>query len=647
MLIFDETGRAWPLGKEIAAGGEGRVYRMLDSTEYCAKLYHKLPLPALKQDKLKALRSLPAAARQSAAIPVSLGFATSGDPHPHSVILPLVKGHDIYELYNPQGRQAHFRGATFEFLVAAAKNVATAFLTLHGHGIIVGDVNEQNIKVRTDATVSIIDCDSFQFDHAGRLYTSDVGTPLWTPPELQGLSVHGLARTKNHDAFGLAQLVFLLLFAGRYPYAGRPLTNTPLSPEEAIQRHAFAYATAGRTPLLGPPPGAPPFDSIPPKLRNLFIQAFAASSTGPVERPGADAWIEALQDLADNLTLCPGSHFHVHWTRAPSCPWCSVMRAVKVDLFPGIAGRVEENNIGGQENSVLAKRLLDLALHPLELVEPSTFAVTSFIANRPTQKSQPSFISAAKQFLVSIATLFTNRPAHESQPSVLSAAMQLLGFSVTKTTRVNALTLELEKLEERLLQFSNRSGELNLAHRAQCSPLLQKASDVAARLRDIPAMREEALKQLQVKHTDAAMDKFLERFLVRRIKIPGIGEARLAALLSAGITTAADVREEAVKSVVWFGAATAAKLLEWRKQCEAQFKFDASAPLPDPLRSRINELVQTNLAVLVAKGKSIEFEFNQLTAAYSKDFGKLQQEFESAIKERAAVLAELAGLTAP
>ena len=89
MLIFDETGRAWPLGKEIAAGGEGRVYRLLDSTEYCAKLYHKLPIPALKQDKLRALRSLPASARQSAAIPVSLGFATSGDPAPHSVILPL------------------------------------------------------------------------------------------------------------------------------------------------------------------------------------------------------------------------------------------------------------------------------------------------------------------------------------------------------------------------------------------------------------------------------------------------------------------------------------------------------------------------------------------------------------------------------
>jgi DNA-binding helix-hairpin-helix protein with protein kinase domain len=322
------------------------------------------------------------------------------------------------------------------------------------------------------------------------------------------------------------------------------------------------------------------------------------------------------------------------------------MRAVKVELFPGLAARSEGNNIGTQENSALAKRLLELALHPLTLVEPSTFAVTNFITNRPTQKSRPSFISAAKQFLLSITTVFTNRPAGESQPSFFSAAMQLLGFSVTKRTRINALTLELEKLEERLLQFSNRSEKLNLAHSAQCSPLLQKASDLATRLSEIPAMREEALKQLQVKHTEAALDKFLERFLIRRIKIPGIGEARLAALLSAGITTAADVREDAVKNVTWFGAASAAKLLEWRRQCETQFKFDPASPLPDPLRSKINDLVRSNLSALVAKGKSLESDFNRITAAYSKDFGRLQQEFEAAFKERAAVQAELAALTA-
>lgn len=614
MLIFDETGRSWALGKEIAAGGEGRVHRLLDSSEYCAKLYHQLPIPAPKQDKLRALRSFPATARQSAAIPVSLGFPAAGDPLPHSVILPLVTGHDIYELYNPQGRHAHFRGATFEFLVVAAKNVAAAFHNLHEHGIVIGDVNEQNIKVRTDATISIIDCDSFQFENQGRLYTSDVGTPLWTPPELQKHSVHGLARTTNHDAFGLAQLVFLLLFAGRYPYAGRPLTATQLSPEEAIQRHAFAYAPMHGTQLLAPPPGAPPFESLPPRLRELFIQAFSQGAEKPGHRPGAEEWIKALQQLSDDLTLCPGSPSHVYWNGARTCPWCSVMRAVNADLFPRLTGRAEDAGTGTQENMVLARRLLELAVHPLELVEPSKFAIASFLSNRPARRPQNSF---------------------------LSAAMKLMGLSVSKKKAADVLRIELNEVEQHLLRVSNESKRLTHAHRTQCAPLLQAASALAATLRDVPAMRLAALNQLQSKHAEIAMEKFLETFLIRRIKIPGIGEARMAALLSAGITTAADIREDAVKSVPMFGSGSAAKLLQWRKQCEAQFKFDASTPLPDVLRTRVNDLVRKNMESLVVKGKSLEADFNRLVAAYSKDFGRLQQAFEVAFKERAAVQAEV------
>jgi DNA-binding helix-hairpin-helix protein with protein kinase domain len=54
MLIFDETGRSWGLGKKIASGGDGTVYGLLDSSDYCAKLYHDVPMPPLKQVKLAA-----------------------------------------------------------------------------------------------------------------------------------------------------------------------------------------------------------------------------------------------------------------------------------------------------------------------------------------------------------------------------------------------------------------------------------------------------------------------------------------------------------------------------------------------------------------------------------------------------------------
>jgi hypothetical protein len=53
------------------------------------------------------------------------------------------------------------------------------------------------------------------------------------------------------------------------------------------------------------------------------------------------------------------------------------------------------------------------------------------------------------------------------------------------------------------------------------------------------------------------------------------------------------------------------------------------------------------MEALIAKGKSIEADFNRLVAVYSKDFGRLQQAFEVAFKERAAVQSELASLAGP
>ena len=620
MLIFDETGRSWGLGKKIASGGEGTVYGLLDSSDYCAKLYHDAPMPPLKQAKLAALRCFPAGSRQNAAIPVSLAFAKPGDQTAHSVILPLVTGHDIYELYNPQGRSEHFRGATFEFLVVAAKNLAAAFHNLHAHGIVIGDVNEQNIKVRTDATVRLIDCDSFQFSHGGRLFTSDVGTPLWTPPELQGTSVQGLARSTNHDAFGLAQLIFLLLFAGRYPYAGRPVTPAQLSPEEAIRQYAFAYAPAHKKQLLAPPPGAPRFDALPEQMRILFLRAFSEGSDVPGRRPNSAEWMEALQQLADNLTACPSSQRHIFWKGAAGCPWCAVKRTVKADLFPGPVVRVEADFGGAQEHLALAKRLLEITFHPLELVEPSAFAVANFISSRP----QPM-----------------------ARKPLLAAALRFVGLSSAPVRDAGALNLELQDLEQRLLNIQTSSDTLSRQHRNACKPVLQEAANLAAKLKDVPGLRLSALEQLREKHLALALEKHLEGFLLRRTKIPGIGGTRMAALLSAGITTAADVREENLGTVPWIGPSCVAKLLAWRTECEAGFKFNASAAVPETLRSQLNAFVSRKIEELTRTGRRLEQAHHEAVAVYAKEFAKLQQEFESLWKQRAAVQSDLKTLGGP
>ncbi len=83
------------------------------------------------------------------------------------------------------------------------------FATVHEHGHVVGDVNQNSFMVGRDSKVVLIDSDSFQINANGTLHLCEVGVSHFTPPELQTLSSFvGFERTENHDNFGLALLIF-------------------------------------------------------------------------------------------------------------------------------------------------------------------------------------------------------------------------------------------------------------------------------------------------------------------------------------------------------------------------------------------------------------------------------------------------------
>jgi DNA-binding helix-hairpin-helix protein with protein kinase domain len=271
--------------------------------------------------------------KKVAALPVSLAFSDQQQNHVTGIFLPFIGGQEIYELYGTRSRLQYFPTAKFNFLIRAAYNLAVAFCELHKAGIIVGDVNEQNIKVLPDATVRFIDCDSFQVTIESKVYTSDVGTPMWTPPELHGITLTGYSRSVNHDLFGLAQLVFLLLFTGRHPFSGRPRSNRQLQPDEAISEYAFAFAPENLGSPLLPPPGCATLSSLPEEIQFLFFRAFLRGSEKPDGRPSAMEWATHLDYLSKNLGSCAHSN-HVFWLGTSSCPWCAVVLETGVDMFP-------------------------------------------------------------------------------------------------------------------------------------------------------------------------------------------------------------------------------------------------------------------------------------------------------------------------
>ena len=226
----------------------------------------------------------------------------------------IVGARPLYELYSPRARVQHYPSADFRFLVHAAANVARLFAAVHKAGFIAGDVNHSNILVRANATVAAVDCDSYQVGDGSR-FPCLVGTELFVPPELLGAALGATRRTANHDAFGLAVLIFHLLFMGRHPFAGRYLGKGDMPIERAIAESRFAYSRdAGRT-QMAPPPYTPAHGGGGSAVVDLFERAFHADGrTGG--RPGPEAWIDALDALKAALVSCRAVPWHHH---LPAC----------------------------------------------------------------------------------------------------------------------------------------------------------------------------------------------------------------------------------------------------------------------------------------------------------------------------------------
>jgi DNA-binding helix-hairpin-helix protein with protein kinase domain len=182
--------------------------------------------------------------------------------------------------------------AGWNFQVRAAMNLAAAFDEVHKAGCLVGDVNQSNALVSAQALVRLIDCDSFQVRANGKPFLCEVGVAHYTPPELQGKPLRGVVRTENHDRFGLAVLIYQLLFVGGHPYAGVYRGAGDPSFEQLIAEYRFAQGPAAHTWGMSPPPYTPTFADIPPELGTLFRRAFErGSEAGSRPRPAEwSAW---------------------------------------------------------------------------------------------------------------------------------------------------------------------------------------------------------------------------------------------------------------------------------------------------------------------------------------------------------------------
>ncbi|MFN2592310.1 MAG: hypothetical protein ABR532_05695, partial [Candidatus Dormibacteria bacterium] len=177
------------------------------------------------------------------------------------------------------------------------------------------------------------------------VFPCDVGVPLFTAPELQGYGFRGLLRTENHDRFGLAVLLFHLLYLGRHPYAGRYAGPEDMPIERAIGEYRFAYGPDRWANGMQRPPGALALETMGSEIGRLFEGAFGRLGAGE-GRPDTRSWVRVLSVLLAGLRPCPAVESHHHPAAVDACPWCETEAQTGAHLFgrrpPGVAEGVAD-----------------------------------------------------------------------------------------------------------------------------------------------------------------------------------------------------------------------------------------------------------------------------------------------------------------
>lgn len=324
---------------QIGAGGEARIYGLRNDLSLVAKIYYEASTEKAKKLSIMLNHSpvdpMAEMGHASIAWPKDL-LMNNGNII--GFLMPRIIGmQTILDFYNPGARKKNCPLFNYLYLHRTARNLSSAFRALHESGYVIGDVNESNIFVSETSLVTLVDTDSFQVQDPQNetIYRCPVGRPEFTPPELQGEYFRDFNRTPEHDLFGLAVIIFMLLMEGTHPFSGvyQGKDDPPLFGERIASGH-FTYSAKHHVPYR-PAKSSPSFDIIAPPLRELFIQCFEEGHKDPDKRPDAQTWQNALWEAEKNLITCSINDQHRFGAHLKSCPWCKRMEELNGrDPFP-------------------------------------------------------------------------------------------------------------------------------------------------------------------------------------------------------------------------------------------------------------------------------------------------------------------------
>ncbi len=623
------------VGKLIGKGNEGEVYAVNGRSGQVIKIYNAR-LRSDREDKVRAMVAEGVAKKtELVAFPNEIVFDPRGN------FLGFVMRHfsgylPLHELYSPKSRQRHFPKVDYRFVVRAALNVARVVGKAHQMGCVIGDLNHSGVLVAQDATVALIDADSFQFRLNGKSYPCVVGVLEFTPPELHGKNLAAVERTIAHDNFGLAVAIFHLLFMGRHPYAGR-FKGPDISMGDAIAQNRFAFSlTRQAATQTAPPPGAPTLDLFPDAIRSAFEEAFGLNAS---MRPSTSGWIDSLTKLEGSLSRCSRVSTHYYPSSAKFCVWCKLLDNSGFDMFPdllGVASSVPTDVRGTEQaiREILAIRFPNVA----DLLPQTVPARRGSNALREAKNSKRgSTLLGLLMMAAAVAGFVYATPAWFVWIGLGLWGLFFVGNrEVDVSPFLKAYKEADERVQRELDSFVRRNGltEVVKVHRDLGVAISAYRSHDEALSR--------GLMKLKSSREARQRTAYLDQFSIRRAKISGIGPVKTATLISFGIETAADVNESAIQRVPGFGDVMTSNLMGWRRMHERLFRYNPAPNAQDivdekALRARLaNEKIKLESTIRSGLGtlRSVKPRLDALPVKARSDRALLEALEERARSER-------------
>lgn len=297
--VFDAHQEEKWLAPELARGGEGVVYPLQESAKVLVKCYHQdylqKPISRNLQKKVAAMQSVIALRNESG---VSWPLVSVFDQQQLwlGYAMRRAAGVPMHLMAHPMLYQKHFPNLDRRKIVSYLINYIQQVQKLHRHSVMLGDYNLQNVLCDPCSDqVTLIDCDSYQFELNGQLYPCPVGSADMTAKEHLGIAFNQIKRTPESEAFSLAIILFKCLMLGRHPYdivgGADPVSN--------LRQGNFAYGTGNKGVPKGPWYNI--WSHMTHRLKSLFITTFTEGAGQPDKRPTLVEWEKALTEYGNGI----------------------------------------------------------------------------------------------------------------------------------------------------------------------------------------------------------------------------------------------------------------------------------------------------------------------------------------------------------